>query len=79
MLFRSNREIHDRIDQTDHHITARIDSLRADIHNLTDKTSNPDITQKVTDLEKWRWMIAGGLILVSFILGNSNILSNILH
>jgi chromosome segregation ATPase len=67
-----NREIHDRIDQVEHHITERIDALRSDLisHKAEDKSK---IGDRITEIEKWKWMIAGGIGLGAWFLGHLDI------
>jgi len=69
------REIQGRFDQIEHHITDRIDALRNEL--IQSKNPNADhkkLTDKISDLEHWRWMIAGGLMLAGWILGNLDLI-----
>lgn len=71
-----NREIHERIDQVEQHITNRIDDLRSDLlkHKAQDKKT---IITELQQVEKWKWMILGGVLAAGFFLGKLE-LSNIL-
>ena len=62
------RELHERIDQVEHHITSRIDDLRSDLikHKENDKVK---IRDSVAEIEKWKWMILGGVLMAGFLLG----------
>ena len=75
-----NREIHDRIDQVEHHITERIDALRSDLvnHKAEDNDKDNDkVGDRITEIEKWKWMIAGGIGLGAWLLGHLDILGKL--
>ena len=63
-----SREINDRIDQVEQHITNRIDDLRSDLikHKQQDKKT---ILTELSEVEKWKWMILGGVLMAGFLLG----------
>lgn len=63
-----SREINDRIDQVEQHITNRIDDLRSDLiqHKKQDKKT---IMTELNEVEKWKWMILGGVLMAGFLLG----------
>ncbi len=63
-----SREIHERIDQVEHHISSRIDELRSDLlsHKEYDKVSLKGLVQEI---DKWKWMIFGGILVAGFLLG----------
>jgi seryl-tRNA synthetase len=69
-----NREIHDRIDQVERHITERIDSLRSDLlkHKNEDKGN---IVEKLAEIDKWKWMLFGGILMAGFLLGKIDLIS----
>lgn len=69
-----NREIHDRIDQVERHITERIDTLRSDLikHKAEDKGN---IVEKLAEIDKWKWMLFGGILMAGFLLGKIDLLS----
>ena len=62
------RDLHERIDQVEHHITSRIDDLRSDLikHKETDKGR---IRDSLAEIEKYKWMILGGVLMAGFMLG----------
>ena len=62
------RDLHDRIDQVERHISQRIDDLRADLmqHKQRDRFMIGDVTSQV---EKWKWMILGAVLTLGFLLG----------
>jgi seryl-tRNA synthetase len=63
-----SREIHERIDQVEQHISSRIDDLRSDLikHKEYDKVS---LVNVMGEIDKWKWMILGGILAAGFILG----------
>ena len=63
-----NREIMDKIDQ-------KIDDLAkkdAEQHNAL-KTTMEDVIARVDVLEKWRWMIMGGAIVLGYVIAHLKI------
>jgi small-conductance mechanosensitive channel len=63
------RDLHDRIDQVERHISERIDALRNDliIHKQQDKGRLPEI---LAEIEKYKWMILGGAIALGWVIGH---------
>lgn len=80
-----SREIHERIDQTEHHITSRIDALRTDLlnHKKDDKKNevseeDKKLSEKIADIEKWRWMVVGAIALASWFIGHADFFGKVL-
>ncbi len=73
-----NREIHERIDQVEKHITDRLDAIRSDLarHKQQDKKT---IINELSEVEKWKWMILGGVLVGGFILGKIDITTLLSH
>ena len=67
-----NREIHERIDQVEKHITDRLDDIRSDlaVHKQQDEKT---IINGLSEVEKWKWMVLGGVLVGGFILGKIDI------
>jgi small-conductance mechanosensitive channel len=63
------RDLHDRIDQVERHISARIDALRNDLmnHKQQDKGRIPEM---LGEIEKYKWMILGGTLALGWLIGN---------
>jgi small-conductance mechanosensitive channel len=63
------KDLHDRIDQVERHISARIDALRNDLmnHKQQDKGRIPEM---LAEIEKYKWMILGGALAVGWLIGN---------
>lgn len=68
-----NREIMEKLDE-------KIDELaKADKEQHTAlKTTMEEVKGRVDTLERWRWMIVGGAIVVGFLLGNMEFLTKFL-
>lgn len=68
-----NREIMEKIDQ-------KIDALAKsdkDQHESL-KTSMDEMNSRVDVLERWRWMIVGGAIVLGYLIGHLEFFSNLL-
>jgi predicted nucleic acid-binding Zn-ribbon protein len=63
------RDLHDRIDQVERHISARIDALRNDLmnHKQQDRGRIPDM---LAEIEKYKWMILGGALALGWLIGH---------
>ena len=63
------KDLHDRIDQEERHISARIDALRNDLmnHKQQDKGRIPEM---LAEIEKYKWMILGGALALGWLIGN---------
>jgi chromosome segregation ATPase len=75
------RELHERIDQVEKHITSRIDALRSDLLSGDKKPGkniiDEKISEKLANIEQWRWMIMGGIAFASFFLGHTDIIGKL--
>jgi small-conductance mechanosensitive channel len=62
------KDLHDRIDQVERHISARIDALRNDLinHKQQDKGRLPEM---LAEVEKYKWMILGGALALGWVIG----------
>ena len=63
------KDLHDRIDQVERHISARIDALRNDLinHKQQDKGRLPEM---LAEIDKYKWMILGAAIAIGWIIGH---------
>ena len=63
------RDLHDRIDQVERHISARIDALRNDLmnHKQQDRGRIPEM---LAEIEKYKWMILGGALAFGWLIGH---------
>lgn len=81
-LTTQSREIHERIDQVENHITSRIDALRVELVKNNENHDTPQkdnkMNEKIENLEKWRWMIIGGLVLGGWIIGELDLISKLI-
>lgn len=67
-----NREIMDKLDEK---IDALANSDREQHQSL--KTSMDNVKERVDILEKWRWMILGGAIVLGYTIGNLDLFTKI--
>ncbi len=65
------RDLHDRIDQVERHISARIDALRNDL--MHHKKDDNVVGNTLKEIDKYKWMILGAAIAVGWIIGNVNL------
>ena len=78
-----NREILDKIDSLDERMQKKMnDSAEAakQQHALIQKEIQQDVekvTNRVDTLEKWRWMIVGGAIVLGYIVGHIDLINNL--
>jgi len=82
-----SREIHERVDQLEHHISSRIDALRGDLLNhkkeddrkngSTDDAEN-DLDKRIAEIEKWRWMIVGAVAFAAWFIGQADIIGKLM-
>lgn len=81
-LTTQSREIHDRIDQVENHITSRIDALRMELVKNNEKHEVPEkdtkLSDKIENIEKWRWMLIGGMVLAGWLVGELDIISKLI-
>lgn len=76
----TNRELTDKLDESENKIMAEIKSLRDCImQGQKSKEVPKSIKERLAALEKWQWMLIGGIALFSFIVGHVNLsaLSNL--
>lgn len=65
------KDLHDRIDQVERHISARIDALRNDL--MHHKKDDNVIGNTLKEIDKYKWMILGAAIAIGWIIGNVNL------
>ena len=63
------RDLHDRIDQVERHISARIDALRNDLMNHKQQDRGR-IPERLAEIEKYKWMILGGALALGWLIGH---------
>ena len=79
-----NREILDKIDSLDERMQKKMnDSAEAakQQHALIQKEIQQDVekvTNRVDVLEKWRWMIVGGAIVLGYIVGHIDLINKVI-
>ena len=67
------KDLHDRIDQVERHISARIDALRTDLlkHKTEDRKNK--VGEMMKEIERYKWMILGAAIAIGWIIGNMDL------
>ena len=65
------KDLHDRIDQVERHISERIDALRNDL--MHHKRDDNVIGNTLKEIDKYKWMILGAAIAIGWIIGNVNL------
>lgn len=80
-----NREIMDKIESMDSAIEARMvksaesaTQQHADIQKALQGDINK-VTERVDVLERWRWMIVGGAIVLGYLVGNLDLITKIIR
>ncbi len=64
-----SREMNDRMDQVEQHISARIDALRRDLINHEKKDPNR-LAATLAEIDKYKWMIVGGAVALGWVIGH---------
>lgn len=78
-----NREIMDKIDDMDQRLDAKLNASAKSAKEQHEQIQVEiqkdikEITARVDVLERWRWMIVGGAIVLGFIVGNSGFITKI--
>ena len=57
------REVHNKIEELETSIMDEIKALRADM-----KVQHEEEKRKIEDLNKWRWLVMGGAVVIGWIL-----------
>lgn len=80
-----NREIVEKIDAMDQRLEIKLNAsakaAKEQHHEIQIEIQNDikEITRRVDILEKWRWMIVGGAIVLGYLIGNLEMFSKILN
>ena len=67
------RDLHDRIDQVERHISERIDALRIDLIKHKNDDAGTKLPQVLSEIDKYKFAIVAVAISVGWILGNVNL------
>ena len=67
------KDLHDRIDQVERHISARIDALRNDLMKHKTDDSATKLPQLLAEIDKYKFAIVAVAVSVGWILGNVNL------
>jgi DNA-binding ferritin-like protein len=64
------KDLHERIDQVERHISQRIDDLRSDLIQHKKEENKNNIAETLREMDKYKWMILGAAISMGWIIGN---------
>ena len=64
------KDLHERIDQVERHISQRIDDLRSDLLQHKKEEGKNHVAETLREMDKYKWMILGAAIAVGWIIGN---------
>jgi predicted nucleic acid-binding Zn-ribbon protein len=64
------KDLHERIDQVERHISQRIDDLRSDLLQHKKEENKNHVAETLREMDKYKWMILGAAIAVGWIIGN---------
>jgi len=64
------KDLHDRIDQVERHISDRIDALRADLINHKSEDRKNKVTETLKEIDRYKWMIIGAARAIGWMIGN---------
>lgn len=67
------KDLHDRIDQVERHISARIDALRNDLMKHKTDDAGTKLPQVLAEIDKYKFAIVAVAVSVGWILGNVNL------
>jgi chromosome segregation ATPase len=67
------KDLHDRIDQVERHISERIDALRIDLIKHKNDDAGTKLPQVLSEIDKYKFAIVAVAISVGWILGNVNL------
>lgn len=64
------KDLHERMDQVERHISQRIDDLRSDLLQHKKEEGKNHVTETLKEMDKYKWMILGAAISIGWIIGN---------
>jgi predicted nucleic acid-binding Zn-ribbon protein len=64
--------LHTRINELDQAFEIKNEKIlqKIDDHSATSAKHNLDVLEKISKIEKWRWMIMGGALVVGYVLAH---------
>jgi len=67
------KDLHDRIDQVERHISARIDALRNDLMKHKTDDAGTKLPQVLAEIDKYKFAIVAVAVSIGWIIGNVNL------
>jgi seryl-tRNA synthetase len=64
------KDLHERIDQVEQHISQRIDDLRSDLLKHKKEDKNIKLTELMREIDKYKWMFLGAAVAIGWMIGN---------
>jgi hypothetical protein len=64
------KDLHERIDQVEQHISQRIDDLRSDLLKHKKEDNNIKLTELMREIDKYKWMFLGAAVAIGWMIGN---------
>jgi restriction endonuclease len=80
-----SKQLNDRIDQLEQHVTSRLDAIRHDLmsHKTQefpeDQHKKNSFIKKLESLNEWRWMVIGALIFAAWLIGELDLLGKFVN
>lgn len=65
-----SRELHDRMDQIEYRLTERLDAIRNELIRHKKEDSKASVSESIKEIDRFKWMILGGAVVVGWLLGN---------
>ena len=74
------RELSDEITETEHKIISALDDLKKTLKEtkLEHDKKNSDISDRLRELEKWRWVLLGGGTVIGLLLSKLNVIIDLI-
>lgn len=78
-----SRQLNERIDQFEKHVTDRLDDIRTDLlehqkREFPEDHPKDNFADKLEKINEWRWMIIGAIILAAWFIGELDVLGKFL-
>jgi chromosome segregation ATPase len=74
------RELSDEITETEHKIISALDDLKKTLKETKTEhdTNNTSISNRLAELEKWRWVLLGGGTVIGLLLSKLNVIVDLI-
>lgn len=77
-----SRQLSERIDQFEKHVTTRLDDIKTDLmqhkkQEFPEDQHKNGLSEKLDKLNEWRWMVVGGIVLAAWLVGELDLLGKL--